>query len=40
VDDAIFAVYARSSGFVGAVFLVFLFMAFALRGFLIAFGGE
>jgi cell division protein FtsW len=36
VDDAIFAVYAEEFGFVGAVLLVFLFMAFAMRGFMIA----
>lgn len=36
VDDAIFAVYAEEFGFVGAVFLVLLFLAFAARGLMIA----
>ncbi len=36
VDDAIFAVYAEEFGFVGAIVLVLLFLAFASRGFAIA----
>lgn len=36
VDDAIFAVYAEEFGFLGAVFLVALYVAFAARGFMIA----
>lgn len=36
VDDAIFAVYAEEFGFIGAVILVVLFLAFAARGFMIA----
>jgi cell division protein FtsW len=36
VDDAIFAVYAEEFGFVGAVLLVVLFLAFAARGLMIA----
>lgn len=36
VDDAIFAVYAEEFGFVGAILLVVLFLAFAARGFMIA----
>lgn len=36
VNDSIFAVYAEEFGFVGAVFLIILFTAFAARGFMIA----
>lgn len=36
VDDAIFAVYAEEFGFLGALILVVLFLAFASRGFAIA----
>lgn len=36
VNDSIFAVYAEEFGFVGALFLVILFTAFATRGFMIA----
>jgi len=36
VDDAIFAVYAEEFGFVGAIVLILLFLAFASRGFMIA----
>lgn len=34
--DSVFAVYAEEFGFIGSVFLVLLFAAFALRGFAIA----
>lgn len=36
VGDSIFAVYSEEFGFIGAVFLVLLFTAFAARGFMIA----
>lgn len=36
IGDSVFAVYAEEFGFVGAVFLVLLFTAFATRGFTIA----
>lgn len=36
VDDAIFAVYAEEFGFVGTVVLLFLFLAFASRGLMLA----
>jgi cell division protein FtsW len=36
VNDSIFAVYAEEFGFIGAVFLIVLFTAFAARGFMIA----
>jgi cell division protein FtsW len=36
VGDSIFAVYSEEFGFLGAVFLVLLFTAFAARGFMIA----
>jgi len=35
-SDSVFAVYAEEFGFVGSVLLVLLFIAFALRGFMIA----
>jgi len=36
VDDAIFAVYAEEFGFVGTLVLLFLFLAFATRGLMLA----
>lgn len=36
VDDAIFAVYAEEFGFIGSLFLLFLFLAFATRGLMLA----
>ncbi len=36
VDDAIFAVYAEEFGFLGAILLVLLYLAFTARGFMIA----
>lgn len=40
VDDAIFAVYAEEFGFIGAVILLFLFLAFAARGLMLAVGAS
>lgn len=36
IGDSIFAVYAEEFGFVGTVFLLFLFMGFTLRGYRVA----
>lgn len=36
IGDSIFAVYAEEFGFVGSVLLIFLFVAFALRGYRVA----
>ncbi len=36
VDDAIFAVYAEEFGFIGTLVLLFLFLAFATRGLMLA----
>ncbi|MDP4007127.1 MAG: putative lipid II flippase FtsW [bacterium] len=36
ISDSIFAVFAEETGFLGALFLIFLFLAFAWRSFIVA----